>query len=456
MPPKERKIKPPDDPTIMVDGVPKLSINANKLQIAEYLKINKAIHNRKVGIYGYRQGPSGPLRKTSKQLRDELIAGGHMVGELTEQAKKNPGRKGGASKPANIAAKIAEDKQIAEIKLNGWTPVSTTAPAPTPAPDPAVINMSGYGGIPIDLAPTTTAEAEAPQKFYVGSMRDYLSTRIANPISYLILSKKELIKLYLIEKAKEGEFPSEPAPAPAPEPEPDKPKLKVGPMRDYLNTRIARTAYNGLNKKELTELYLKEKEKQNNEGAEESAEEEAAPEPDKPKIKVGPMRDYLSTRIANTAFKDLNKKELTELYWEKQEEENNELAEESEEEPQVTLPAAVAETVEDVEFPESDGWDTVEPEPAPDVSDDDSGDSETSDDYDSDDDLVEDTSVTQPFSHEGIDYHVGFDYVKMYKDAGGKILVGTLNEDMDEILWKNAAFEAEHEARRAEYIRNSQ
>ena len=446
MPPKERKIKPPDDPTIMVDGVPKLSINANKLQIAEYLKINKAIHNKTVGIYGYRQGPSGPLRKTSKQLRDELIAGGHMVGELTEQAKKNPGRKGGASKPANIAAKIAEDKQIAEIKLNGWTPVSATAPAPTPAPDPAVINMSGYGGIPIDLAPPVgTTTAEAPQKLYVGSMRDYLSTRIANPISYLILSKKELIKLYLIEKAKEGEFPSEPAPAPAPapEPEPDKPKLKVGQMRDYLNTRIARTAYNGLNKKELTELYWKEK-------------EEAAPEPYKPKIKVGPMRDYLSTRIANTAFKDLNKKELTELYLKEQEKENNELAEESEEEPQVTLPAAVAETVEDVEFPESDGWDTVEPEPAPEVSDDDSDDTQSSDDYDSDDDLVEDTSVTDPFSHEGIDYHVGFDYVKMYKDAEGKILVGTLNEDMDEILWKNAAFEAEHEARRAEYIRNSQ
>ena len=450
MPPKERKIKPPDDPTIMVDGVPKLSINANKLQIAEYLKINKAIHNKTVGIYGYRQGPSGPLRKTSKQL----------IGELTEQARKNPGRKGGASKPANIAAKIAEDKQIAEIKLNGWTPVSATAPAPTPAPDPAVINMSGYGGIPIDLAPpvgTTTAEApaEEPQKFYVGSMRDYLSTRIANPISYLILSKKELIKLYLIEKAKEGEFPSEPAPAPEPAPGP-KQKLYVGSMRDYLNTRLPRTAYNGLDKKELTELYLKEKEKQNNEGNAPAPAPAPVPEPDKPKRKVGPMRDYLSTRIANTAFKDLNKKELTELYLKEQEKENNELAEESEEEPQVTLPAAVAETVEDVEFPESDGWDTVEPEPAPEVSDDDSDDTQSSDDYDSDDDLVEDTSVTDPFSHEGIDYHVGFDYVKMYKDAEGKILVGTLNEDMDEILWKNAAFEAEHEARRAEYIRNSQ
>jgi hypothetical protein len=51
--------------------------------------------------------------------------------------------------------------------------------------------------------------------------------------------------------------------------QPKQPKLKVEPMRDYLCTRIPRTAYNGLKKNELTELYLSEKEKENNSSSDE-------------------------------------------------------------------------------------------------------------------------------------------------------------------------------------------
>jgi hypothetical protein len=41
------------------------------------------------------------------------------------------------------------------------------------------------------------------------------------------------------------------------------PKLKVGEMRDFLSTRIPNTVFKGMKKKELTELYLKELEKDN-------------------------------------------------------------------------------------------------------------------------------------------------------------------------------------------------
>lgn len=42
-----------------------------------------------------------------------------------------------------------------------------------------------------------------------------------------------------------------------------KPKLKVGEMRDYLSSRIPVEDFRGLKKKELTEIYLKVKEKEN-------------------------------------------------------------------------------------------------------------------------------------------------------------------------------------------------
>ena len=43
----------------------------------------------------------------------------------------------------------------------------------------------------------------------------------------------------------------------------NKPKLKVGEMRDYLSSRIPNTVFKSMKKKELTELYLSEKEKEN-------------------------------------------------------------------------------------------------------------------------------------------------------------------------------------------------
>jgi hypothetical protein len=46
-------------------------------------------------------------------------------------------------------------------------------------------------------------------------------------------------------------------------------------------------------------------------------------QPKQPKLKVAEMRDYLSTLIPNTAFKEMKKKELTELYLSEKEKENN-------------------------------------------------------------------------------------------------------------------------------------
>ena len=42
-----------------------------------------------------------------------------------------------------------------------------------------------------------------------------------------------------------------------------------------------------------------------------------------PKLKVGEMRDYLSSRVPNTLFKDLKKRDLTELYLKEKEKENS-------------------------------------------------------------------------------------------------------------------------------------
>ena len=47
------------------------------------------------------------------------------------------------------------------------------------------------------------------------------------------------------------------------------PKLKVGEMRDYLSSRIPVDDFRGLKKKELTEIYLKTKEKENTSSSEE-------------------------------------------------------------------------------------------------------------------------------------------------------------------------------------------
>tara|TARA_R110000822_G_scaffold23898_1_gene73322 strand:+ start:403 stop:1605 length:1203 start_codon:yes stop_codon:yes gene_type:complete len=395
MPPKERKIKPPDDPTIMVDGVPKLSINANKLQIAEYLKIHKALHNKTVGVYGYRDGPKGKLRKTSKQMREELIAGGHMVGELTEQAKKNPGRKGGASKPANIAAKIAEEKQIASIKLNGWT-----SEAVKPAPDPAVINMSGYGGIPIDLAP---APAPAP-KVSDDTQSDLVEdTSVTDPITFEGIDYHVGLEDETIYKDAEG-------------------KIVVGKFNEDMDDILW--------------------------------------------INAAFEAEHVARRAASGQWASAA--------------------------PQVTLPAAVSEAVEDFEFPESDGWDTVEPEPAPEVSDDELShtgwtddeeeaaaineagaeaqrqaflarkakfeaklaaeaaapapspevsDDDTDSDYDSNDDLVDPLT---PVYYEMVDYWDNQDTGEIYKDIEGKILIGKWNGKMNKIIFANDAAKEYH------------
>ena len=47
------------------------------------------------------------------------------------------------------------------------------------------------------------------------------------------------------------------------------------------------------------------------------------PQKNQPKLKVGEMRDYLSSRIPNTVFKDMKKKELTVLYLKELEKDNS-------------------------------------------------------------------------------------------------------------------------------------
>ena len=421
VPLSERKIKPPDDPTIMVDGVPKISVNANKKEIAEFLKIHKKLHNKKVGVYGYREGPSGKsLRKTSEQLRVDLISGGHMIGEAV--SKKNPSRRGPSTAPANIAAKEAKEKQISEIKLNGWTsePVQ-------PPPTQAVINMSGYGGLALPLPatagiglPYVTREPTEEELAHMKAvwLAGNQAGKDARAAAAAALNEQTLTL--------EPEAAQEPEPQLQPEEPEPAPESTAGALLvrygvDYWIEDDTNIVYRDKSRKILVGKF------------------------NDPPYRRADVDQELGGQGRGIIFVNQEARDYHERLqkmWEKTEEPEEPEPENSDS--------------DDFEFPESDGWSTGAVTLPPAVADSIAPVDLDSDDYDSDDDLVEDTSVTDPFSHEGIDYHVGFDYVKMYKDAEGKILVGTLNEDLDEILWKNAAFAAEHEARRAEYIRNSQ
>ena len=108
---KERKIKPPDDPTQMVGGRPKISINANKLQINEFLKRNKKSLNPSI------QRTAGGKAKSLDVLRKELEEGGHFVGV---KDTKNTSSRGAKTSKANVEKQQKEEKykQLITAKIS--------------------------------------------------------------------------------------------------------------------------------------------------------------------------------------------------------------------------------------------------------------------------------------------------------------------------------------------------
>ena len=219
VPKARRAANPIKDPTIMVDGVPKISVNATKVQMEEFLKRHPHIGSSGEKVNGKHR------RKPGEQLKLELVEGGHTVGA---KAVSNPSGRGGASKPANIAAKAAEEQQISQIKLNGWTPEAFIPP-----PTPAVINMSGYGGIPIPPVSQAVKERKL-EKTKIGDMRDYLSSRMANT-AFKDLDKPQTLKLFLWAKQQEDNeisSISEGVPPPRLTLEPQEPEPQLQPDSD--------------------------------------------------------------------------------------------------------------------------------------------------------------------------------------------------------------------------------
>ena len=189
---KERKIKPPNDPTQMVGGLPKISINANKLQINEFLKLNKKLLTPKI------QRSSGGKQKSLDVLREELQAGGHFVGVKDET---NTSSRGAKTSKANVEKQKKEEdyKKVLAANPEGFNVKNTSfilQGFQIDTPSPAQLFSSGYGGLPIK------------EKMPVSELREYLSTKMPSE-NFKGLSKKELRVIYDMEQAKDAE-PDEP------------------------------------------------------------------------------------------------------------------------------------------------------------------------------------------------------------------------------------------------------
>jgi len=108
------------------------------------------------------------------------------------------------------------------------------------------------------------------------------------------------------------------------------PKLKVGEMRDFLSTRIPNTVFKGMKKKELTVLYLKELEKDNSSSSEEGCDSPINSPKNSPKKEQSDGSDTSDTIPGD----DVKSEELPEEKPEQPEEKPEEKPEQPEEKPE--------------------------------------------------------------------------------------------------------------------------
>ena len=227
----------------------------------------------------------------------------------------------------------------------------------------------------------------------------------------------------------------------------ENPKLKVGEMRDYLSSRIPVEDFRGLKKRELTEMYLKVKEKENSSPTSSDTSSEDSPTTTQPEVQE-------QSEVQETP-------EQTEV----QEENNNETSQ--------------MESVEnEISQKEDDGKGTglsLVPETPKTVSDFKSLFKELNidteglkgiraykqayDDYlkekeeekteplsDDDDELQEDTHTYDETDFEGVSYLEDEDSGKIYNLKHQH--VGKWNADFDNIIWVSEEFKTAHETSR--------
>tara|TARA_B100001248_G_C27373838_1_gene453115 strand:- start:182 stop:1405 length:1224 start_codon:yes stop_codon:yes gene_type:complete len=138
----------------------------------------------------------------------------------------------------------------------------------------------------------------------------------------------------------------------------NQPKLKVGEIRDFLSTRIPNTVFKGMKKKELTVLYLKELEKDNSSSSSEEGCDSPINSPtNSPKKEQPDESDNTPDQIPGDDVKSEEKSEQLEEQSEEKSEEKSEQPEEQLEkleEPEEKY-EELEEQPEKTEEPEDDG-----------------------------------------------------------------------------------------------------
>ena len=251
-----------------------------------------------------------------------------------------------------------------------------------------------------------------------------------------------------------------------------KPKLKMPEMRDYLVNHIPAEDFRGLKKKELTELYLKVKERENSSPKSSSDEENTEDQ----SVKDSPVSEQSETQVQEQPEDPIPEEQPQEQPREQPEEST--LEEQPEEKPEENPEEPIAEVEEKQEEVEDDGKGTglkLEPDRPKSVKeykelfdklgldysnlkgkrayfqayDDYLKEQEnektqpmSSDDED-DDELQEDTNSYDEISYEGVSY--------LEDEESGKIYnlkhqcVGKWNDDCDEFIWSSDEYKTAHE-----------
>ena len=248
---------------------------------------------------------------------------------------------------------------------------------------------------------------------------------------------------------------------------PKQPKLKVGEMRDYLSSRIPNTAFKGLKKKELTDLYFKEKQKENYPGSSSDEEQVAStPENQEEELVASTPENQEEGQVASTPEKQ--EEELVASTPEKQEEELVSSTPENQEEEQVVstpenqeddamgvglnleinIPKTVSEfkkLFKEIGIDASGLSGKREYKQAYDdyLKSKEEEEEEHTEPLSDDEDLQEDTNTYDETSFEGVDYLEDEDTGKIYNMKHQH--VGKWNADIDNIIWVSDEFKTAHE-----------
>ena len=150
-----RKTEAPPDPSQLLGGKPVISINANKLQINEFLKL----HKKTLGI----KPTEGGKRKSLIQLREELKEGGHFVGVESSSSNNKSEEEYKTLLEKNPQGFNVKNTNM--IKIAGFS--SEAGPVSYSKPTKEQVFMSGHTGLPalspVVSLPSAPLTAETPK-----------------------------------------------------------------------------------------------------------------------------------------------------------------------------------------------------------------------------------------------------------------------------------------------------